>query len=70
MTGVQTCALPIFQVVSRIEKTLGVRINPVELNFQTVRQLAATCDARRAPAAGDEPNLVARVLRRVGLRKR
>jgi len=58
------------QVVSRIEKAIGVRINPRELNFQTVRQLAATCDARRATAAGAQPNLVARVLRRLALLRR
>jgi len=34
------------QVVTRLEKELRVRINPRELVFQTLGQLAAVCDSR------------------------
>ncbi|MBI4524203.1 MAG: amino acid adenylation domain-containing protein [Deltaproteobacteria bacterium] len=44
------------QVVTRLEKQLGVRIGPGELVFQTLGQLAAVCESRRAGEA-EEPSV-------------
>ena len=34
------------QVVARLEKEMGVQINPGEMIFQTLGQLAAICEER------------------------
>ena len=34
------------RVLARLEKSLGLRLNPRELIFQSLEQFAAMCDAR------------------------
>jgi acyl carrier protein len=38
------------KVIARVEKGLGHRLNPRDIVFQTLEQLAADCDHRRRPS--------------------
>ena len=53
------------RAVARIEKATGVRINPRELNFQTARQLAATCIERTASPPAQSTRVGRRVTNRL-----
>jgi len=43
------------QVVTRLEKQLGLRVNPRELIFQTLAQLASFCETQLYPLKQPEP---------------
>ncbi|MCK8516797.1 amino acid adenylation domain-containing protein [Methylonatrum kenyense] len=44
---------------ARVERTIGIRLNPRELIFQTLEQLAASCDQRRRGVAPAEDSGIA-----------
>jgi acyl carrier protein len=55
------------QVVTRLEKQLGVQINLRDLMFQTLGQLAAACESRLGGEKAMEPvSLKQRVMRAFG----
>jgi surfactin family lipopeptide synthetase A len=41
------------QVIVRLEKRIGHRLNPRSMAFSTLEQIAAECDAARSPAKGE-----------------
>lgn len=43
------------RVVAKLDKAIGVQINPGELIFQTLEQLAASCEERTEPGQQSEP---------------
>jgi len=51
------------QVVARLEKKLGLRVNPGELIFQTLAQLASSCEVQMDSVRRSESMTVAQKLR-------